>query len=65
MTEIKIYSPYFLFNFHGSLWDGGSLATDMSLCAQNLREWGIIVEVWLSEVVLGIVLTGSAHNFFF
>lgn len=57
-----MYFSYFLFSFHGSPWDGEGLAADMSLCTQNLWEGGIIVGARLSEVVLRMLLIGSAHN---
>lgn len=45
VTEMKVYSPYFLFNFHVSLWDGEGLAADMCMWAQNSSKWGTITAV--------------------
>ena len=63
VTEMKTYSPHFLFSFHGRLWDGESLAADLLFCASNLREKGTIVRVWLSGEVLRVVFIRSVHIF--
>ena len=63
MTEMKTYSPHFLFSFHGRLWDGEGLAAGLLFCAQNLREKGTIVRVWLSREVLRVVFIRSVHIF--
>ena len=63
MTEIKTYSLHFLFSFHGRLWDGEGLAAGLLFCAQNLRDKGTIVRVWLSGEVLRVVFIRSVHIF--
>ena len=45
------------------MWDGEGLAAGLLFCAQNLRDKGTIVRVWLSGEVLRVVFIRSVHIF--